>query len=370
MKHLSLKILARTVSGRRKALKYSQAKLSEKTGINRSILSRLEAQDYTPSVDQLLALSTILGFEIQDVFLEEQASAVKRLGAGTSTGAEGGSGETGAEPAGQLADGTGLSGTLTISGPLTRKKIAVAGTGYVGLSLAVLLSQHNDVTAVDILEEKVRQINNWTSPIKDDYIERYLDQHEERGLSLRATTDGASAYADADFIIVAAPTNYDPKTNFFDCSAVESVLSLIKEVTEKDGRAVPKPVVIIKSTVPVGYTAYIREKIGMDNILFSPEFLRESKALYDNLYPSRIIVGAEEMNMHAAMPAIVRTPTSTMNMNVSMLSLLKLTAASTSIITEKIALPRRIILSLLNSFSRWGLEAASFSEDTWAPSAL
>ena len=294
MKHLSLKILARTVSGRRKALKYSQAKLSEKTGINRSILSRLEAQDYTPSVDQLLALSTVLGFEMQDVFLEEQASAVKRLGAGTSTGAEGGSGETGAEPAGQLADGTGLSGSMT------RKKIAVAGTGYVGLSLAVLLSQHNDVTAVDILEEKVTQINNWTSPIKDDYIERYLDQHEERGLTLRATTDGASAYADADFIIVAAPTNYDPKTNFFDCSAVESVLSLIKEVTEKDGRAVPKPVVIIKSTVPVGYTAYIREKIGMDNILFSPEFLRESKALYDNLYPSRIIVGAEEMNMQAA----------------------------------------------------------------------
>ena len=303
MKHLSLKILARTVSGRRKALKYSQAKLSEKTGINRSILSRLEAQDYTPSVDQLLALSTVLGFEMQDVFLEEQVSAAQKLGVGTGMGAADASGEA-AESAGQLvgqlSDGTGLSGLLNISGPLTRKKIAVAGTGYVGLSLAVLLSQHNDVTAVDILEEKVRQINNWTSPIKDDYIERYLDQHEERGLSLRATTDGASAYADADFIIVAAPTNYDPKTNFFDCSAVESVLSLIKEVTEKDGRAVPKPVVIIKSTVPVGYTAYIREKIGMDNILFSPEFLRESKALYDNLYPSRIIVGAEEMNMQAA----------------------------------------------------------------------
>ena len=160
MKHLSLKILARTVSGRRKALKYSQAKLSEKTGINRSILSRLEAQDYTPSVDQLLALSTVLGFEMQDVFLEEQASAVKRLGAGTSTGAEGGSGETGAEPAGQLADGTGLSGTLTISGPLTRKKIAVAGTGYVGLSMAVLLSQKNQVTAVDIIPEKVEKIGN------------------------------------------------------------------------------------------------------------------------------------------------------------------------------------------------------------------
>ena len=181
--------------------------------------------------------------------------------------------------------------------PVERKKIAVAGTGYVGLSLAVLLSQHNDVTAVDIVPEKVEKLNNWQSPIQDDFIEQYLAEHEERQLSLKATTDGESAYKDADFIIVAAPTNYDPKTNFFDCSAVEAVLSLIKTVTDKKKN---KPTVVIKSTIPVGYTAQVREKMGMDNIIFSPEFLRESKALYDNLYPSRIIVGSDEKNMKAA----------------------------------------------------------------------
>ena len=175
--------------------------------------------------------------------------------------------------------------------------IAVAGTGYVGLSLAVLLSQHNDVTAVDIIPEKVEKINNWQSPIQDEYIEKYMAEHEERGLSLKATTDGASAYKDADFIIVAAPTNYDPKTNFFDCTAVESVLSLIKETTA-DSEV--KPTVVIKSTIPVGYTMHVREKLGMDNIIFSPEFLRESKALYDNLYPSRIIVGSDEANKEKA----------------------------------------------------------------------
>ena len=175
--------------------------------------------------------------------------------------------------------------------------IAVAGTGYVGLSLAVLLSQHNDVTAVDIIPEKVEKINNWVSPIQDEYIEKYMAEHEERSLSLTATTDGASAYKDAEFIIVAAPTNYDPKTNFFDCSAVESVLSLIKETTAD--REV-KPTVVIKSTIPVGYTMHVREKLGMDNIIFSPEFLRESKALYDNLYPSRIIVGSDEANKEKA----------------------------------------------------------------------
>ena len=175
--------------------------------------------------------------------------------------------------------------------------ISVAGTGYVGLSLAVLLSQHNDVTAVDIIPEKVEKINNWVSPIQDEYIEKYMAEHEERKLSLKATTDGASAYKDADYIIVAAPTNYDPKTNFFDCSAVESVLSLIKETTAN--REV-KPTVVIKSTIPVGYTVHVREKLGMDNIIFSPEFLRESKALYDNLYPSRIIVGSDEANKEKA----------------------------------------------------------------------
>lgn len=172
-------------------------------------------------------------------------------------------------------------------------KIAVAGTGYVGLSLAVLLAQNNDVTAVDIIPEKVKKINNYISPIQDDYIEKYLNEAKTgaRTLSLKATADDVLAYSDADFIIVAVPTNYDSKQNFFDCSAVETVLLRIKEIT-KDSKK--KPTVVIKSTIPVGYTASVREKFGMDNIIFSPEFLRESKALYDNLYPSRIIVGCDK----------------------------------------------------------------------------
>lgn len=172
-------------------------------------------------------------------------------------------------------------------------KIAVAGTGYVGLSLAVLLSQHNEVTAVDIVAEKVQKINRWESPIQDDYIEKYLADHEERGLKLRATTDGASAYAEADYVIIAAPTNYDPQKNFFDCSAVESVIELVLASSEH-------AVMIIKSTIPVGYTERVRVKYKTDRILFSPEFLRESKALYDNLYPSRIIVGCDEGTKAAA----------------------------------------------------------------------
>ena len=165
--------------------------------------------------------------------------------------------------------------------------VAVAGTGYVGLSLAVLLSQHNDVTAVDIIPEKVEKINNWLSPIQDEYIEKYMAEHEARGLSLKATTDGASAYASADFVIIAAPTNYDPQKNFFDCSAVEAVIELVMKSN-------PSATMIIKSTIPVGYTELVRKKFNTDKILFSPEFLRESKALYDNLYPSRIIVGCDE----------------------------------------------------------------------------
>ena len=164
MKHLSLKLLAGTVAGRRKALKLSQAALSERTGINRSILSRLEAGDYSPSVDQLLALSTALGFPTADVIVDDEA----------------------------------------VVPSVTRQRIAVAGTGYVGLSLAVLLSQHNDVVAVDVLPEKVEKLRRWESPIQDEYIEKYLAEHEQRGLSLTATTDAASAYASADFIIVAA----------------------------------------------------------------------------------------------------------------------------------------------------------------------
>lgn len=166
-------------------------------------------------------------------------------------------------------------------------RIAIAGTGYVGLSLAVLLSQKNDVTAVDIVESKVQMLNEWKSPIQDEYIEKYLTEHEERKLSLCATTDGASAYANADFVIIAAPTNYDVAKNYFDTSAVESVIELVLNSSKT-------ATMVIKSTIPVGYTESVRKKYGTDRILFSPEFLRESKALYDNLYPSRIIVGCDE----------------------------------------------------------------------------
>ena len=165
-------------------------------------------------------------------------------------------------------------------------KIAVAGTGYVGLSIATLLSQHHQVTAVDIIPEKVDLINNKKSPIQDDYIEKYLAEKE---LNLTATLDAKTAYSDADFVVIAAPTNYDSKKNFFDTSAVEAVIKLVIEYN-------PEAIMVIKSTIPVGYTSSVREKFHCDNIIFSPEFLRESKALYDNLYPSRIIVGTDVEN--------------------------------------------------------------------------
>ncbi len=175
------------------------------------------------------------------------------------------------------------------------KHIAVAGTGYVGLSLAVLLSQNNHVTAVDILPEKVEKINNQISPIQDEYIESFLKEAKEgtRRLDLTATTNGASAYSSAELVIIAAPTNYDSAKNFFDTSAVEAVIELVMETN-------PQAFMIIKSTVPVGYTESVRKKYGTDKILFSPEFLRESKALYDNLYPSRIIVGCSQETEEAA----------------------------------------------------------------------
>lgn len=163
-------------------------------------------------------------------------------------------------------------------------RIAVAGTGYVGLSIATLLSQHHQVDAVDVVKEKVDMINRRQSPIQDEYIEKYL---AEKDLHLTATTDGASAYRDADFVVVATPTNYDTKRNFFDTSHVEEVIELVMKVN-------PKAIIVIKSTIPVGYTESVRKKYGSDNIIFAPEFLRESKALYDNLYPSRIIVGRPE----------------------------------------------------------------------------
>ena len=254
MKKLSTTLLAQTVSASRRMKKMTQAQLAALTGMNRSILSRLESGDYTPSADQLYALSEALDFDPRTLFSDPEANP-----------------ET----------------------PVKRYRIAVAGTGYVGLSLAVLLSQHNTVTAVDILPEKVEKLNRLESPLRDEYVEHFLAEAKAgtRQLDLRATTDGASAYADADFVIVSTPTNYDPKQNFFDCSAVEAVLRLVLDTT-RDRR--DKPAIIIKSTIPVGYTEHIRRQLNADNILFSPEFLRESKALYDNLYPSRIIVGCDE----------------------------------------------------------------------------
>ena len=174
-------------------------------------------------------------------------------------------------------------------------KIAVAGTGYVGLSIATLLSQHHQVTAVDVIPEKVDLINKHKSPIQDDYIEKYL---AEKDLNLTATLDGAKAYGDADFVVIAAPTNYDPVKNYFDTSHVEEVIELVKSVN-------PHAIMVIKSTIPVGYTESVRKKLATENVIFSPEFLRESKALYDNLYPSRIIVGRPEGD--ARLDAAART---------------------------------------------------------------
>ena len=270
MKTLSLPLLSTTVSSKRKSLGLSQAKLSELTGINRALISRIESGEHAPSVNQLLALAEVLGFNAMDMMINPENKSES-------------------------------SSIITTSKATSNKSysIAVAGTGYVGLSLAVLLSQHNKVTAVDIIPEKVEKLNRYESPIQDDYIEKYLNEakNNERILNLSATTDGDSAYKNTDFIIIAAPTNYDPQKNFFDCSAVESVIEQIKSITKNKKH---KPAIIIKSTIPVGYTKHVREKFGMDNILFSPEFLRESKALYDNLYPSRIIVGCDESTEESA----------------------------------------------------------------------
>ena len=254
MKRFQKEELIRTVSSRRKDLHMTQTQLAARTGINRSVLSNLENGTYTPSIEQLETLAEVLDFDASSLFREEAAPS-------------------------EL--------------PEKRYRIAVAGTGYVGLSLAVLLAQHHTVTAVDILPERVDMINRLQSPIRDTCIEQYLREAKTgtRPLSLTATLDGASAYSDADFIIIAAPTNYDPKQNFFDCSAVNAVLDLVNETA---GQRKISPVVVIKSTVPVGFTAQMKERYPGFPILFSPEFLRESKALYDNLYPSRIVVGCED----------------------------------------------------------------------------
>ena len=255
MRKLSVDKLVETVHRLRKEQGLTQAQLASATGINRAMIGRLENKDYIPTVEQLQALGETLDFEVVDLFVEDGA----------------------ANPSVPATVGK-------------RYNIAVAGTGYVGLSLATLLAQHNHVTAVDIVPEKVDLINRKKSPIQDEYIEKYLTEKE---LDLTATLDGESAYRDADFVIIAAPTNYDSKKNFFDTSAVEAVIELVLKTN-------PNAMMVIKSTIPVGYTASVRAKYHTGNIIFSPEFLRESKALYDNLYPSRIIVSCDEDSAEAA----------------------------------------------------------------------
>lgn len=245
MKKLSTAILAEIVETKRKAAKMTQAQLAEKTGINRAQLSRLEQEDYYPSIPQLEALGEALDFDLDDVFINTASKKIES------------------------------------PSPLN---IAVAGTGYVGLSIATLLAQHNHVTAVDVIPEKVEMLNNRKSPIQDDYIEKYL---AEKDLDLTATLDGAAAYKNADFVVIATPTNYDSKMNYFDTSFVEDVIKLVLSVNQD-------AIMVIKSTIPVGFTKSVRKKYNTKNIVFSPEFLRESKALYDNLYPSRIIVSTDK----------------------------------------------------------------------------
>ncbi|NQO19944.1 nucleotide sugar dehydrogenase [Streptococcus suis] len=244
-KEFSQEFLKTIIFSKRKELGYSQQELSDLTGINRAMISKLEQGEYLPSIPQLLALSNVLDFEINSLFVSDFPKSI---------------------------------------GTLPAKKIAVAGTGYVGLSIAVLLAQHHQITAVDIIQEKVDLINAKKSPIQDDYIEKYL---AEKDLNLVATLDAETAYREAEIVVIAAPTNYDSAKNYFDTSHVEAVIETVLSVN-------PQALMVIKSTIPVGFTQSMREKFGTENIIFSPEFLRESKALYDNLYPSRIIVSCED----------------------------------------------------------------------------
>lgn len=250
MKKLSQSMLAQIVASRRKEKSMTQQQLADATGMNRALISRLEKKDFMPSIPQLESLGEVLDFEPDSVFINPETAQ-----------------------------------KLPSASPMN---IAVAGTGYVGLSIATLLAQHNRVVAVDIVPEKVEMLNQKKSPIQDDYIEKYLAEKE---LDLTATLDGANAYKNADYVVIAAPTNYDSKQNYFDTSAVEAVIQLVMDVN-------PDAIMVIKSTIPVGYTESVRKKFHSDNIIFSPEFLRESKALYDNLYPSRIIVSTDPNNEH------------------------------------------------------------------------
>ncbi len=251
MKNFSISKLAQTILSQRKLLGFTQQELADKAGINRSMLCRLENQDYIPSLDQLTRLANTLQFDVADVFIEYNKPVFQHVNA---------------------------------------RNITVYGAGYVGLSIATLLARHHQVTLVDVIPEKVNKINQRISPIQDEYIEKHFAKAD---LNLTATLDGNEACKSADYVVIAAPTNYDPKKNYFDTSAVESVIETVLGNN-------PNAVMVIKSTVPVGYTASVRKKYGSDNILFSPEFLRESKALYDNLYPSRIIVGCDESSREKA----------------------------------------------------------------------
>ena len=244
MRNFSISKLAEIILAQRKQLGLTQQDLADRAGINRSMLCRLENQDYMPSLDQLSRLANALQFDVTDVFIEYTAPVFHHVAS---------------------------------------RNITVFGAGYVGLSIATLLARHHRITLVDVIPDKVDKINRRISPIQDEYIEKHFSK---ANLNLTATLDAEAACRDAEFVVIAAPTNYDPKKNFFDTSAVENVIETVLRVK-------PDAMMVIKSTVPVGYTASVRAKYGTKNILFSPEFLRESKALYDNLYPSRIIVGCD-----------------------------------------------------------------------------
>ncbi len=251
MRNFSISKLAEIILAQRKVLNLTQQELADKAGINRSMLCRLENQDYVPSLDQLTRLANALEFDVTDVFIEYNPPVFNHV---------------------------------------VPRNITVFGAGYVGLSIATLLARHHHVKLVDIVPEKVDMVNRRVSPIQDEYIEKHFAKAD---LDLTATLDGESACRDAEFVVIAAPTNYDPKKNFFDTSAVENVIETVLKTN-------PNAMMVIKSTIPVGYSANARKKFGTQNILFSPEFLRESKALYDNLYPSRIIVGCDEATREKA----------------------------------------------------------------------